>query len=81
MQHASFWRGKGQSSQEHVISRLVYADASTSEVHASPPSSFRMRHVSPSEAPETPQAPREFGGDPSDLSLLPLYTDHVAKHV
>ena len=57
--------------------------------HASPPPSFRRTHVSPIqayEAPENPQtheapqASEGFRGGSSDLSLLPLYPDHISRH-
>lgn len=80
-QHASVQRKKARSSQAFVVSSPVVADASTSGAHASPPLSSRRRHMSPTQAPEAPQAPEGFGEGPSDLSLLPLYQDHIVEHV
>lgn len=42
-------------------------------------------HVDPVPPPEGEAAidakPMAFGGGPVDLSLLPLYTDHTARHI
>lgn len=32
-------------------------------------------------ADDDPEPPQAFGGGPIELSLLPLYPDHVAKHI
>lgn len=55
-QHVSVRREIARSSQTHVVSSLVNAEASTSGTHASLYSSYHRRHVSPTHAPEAPQA-------------------------
>lgn len=93
VQHASVQREKAQSLQTLLISSSIDAEASAYGAHASTPSSsrrrqvslthaslppsFRMRLVSPTQAPEAPHAPKGFGGSPSNLSLLPLYSYHI----
>lgn len=84
-QHASVCREKARSSQAAVSFILVNAKVSTSMAHASPTSSSCRRHVSTPDSPEAPlvhvKAPEGFGGGTFNLSLMPLYPDHAARHV
>lgn len=77
-QHASVYRQKSIPSQPTIGETSFDVDASSSQVHVSPASSF-WTNVSPDALDVN--VPDGFSEGPLDISLLPMYPDHVVRHV